>query len=503
MTWQMRGSRITDDLNYTGLVLRDEMRMILNATLDGVIIQSEDHVVQFANSAATRLFGDRIQQVCDQLVERAERHPTCPIHCIVDEAGAAEGFCYDGDGKHLRVLVTGSNGEEEGISKNVVVVRDITNIKKLQQDLEQSHKLRVLGQMMLGVTHDFSNMLSAVLGRAQLLQQRLYDRSALESGLKAIEKLAANATKTTQRMQHFAGSNKDTTFAPVDLNEVTNYVVQITRPSWQDQAQKDGAGITVFVRSDKTPPILGNASDLKEALTNLMLNSIEAMSNGGIIRIRTFSDNDSVRVSISDTGIGMSEQVLRRAFEPFFTTRGMDNLGLGLGIARSIVESHRGEMVIESEEGNGTTVAMGFPIPKDEGNAERPALLPDKGTSASILVVDDQEMIRELFREVLVRDGHELALASGSREGLQAFDKGYFDIVYTDLGMPGISGWQVASEIKKRKPGTVVVMTTGWEIRMDEEELGKNGVDFVLTKPFQLQQLRDSVVQAMKIKKNH
>ena len=360
MTWQTRGSRITDDLNYTGPILRDEMRMILNATLDGVIIQSEDHKVQFANSAATRRFGDRVQQVCNKLVERAGRRPTCPIHCIVDEAGEAEGFCYDGDEKHLRVLVTGSNGEE-GIPKNVVVVRDITNIKRLQQDLEQSHRLRVLGQMMLGVAHDFSNMLSAVLGRAQLLQQRLYDRSALESGLKAIEKLAMNAAKTTRWMQHFSGSKKDTTFAPVALNEVTNHVVQITRHSWQDQAQKDGA---------------------------------------------------------------------------------------------------------------------------------------------SILVIDDQAMIRELFREVLVRDGYELALASGSSEGLRAFDKGYFDIVYTDLGMPGISGWQVASEIKKRKPGTVVVMTTGCKIQMDEEELGKNGVDFVLTKPFQIQQLRDSVIQAMKIKRN-
>ena len=500
MTWQIRSSEVADDPNYTGPVLRDAAQIILNATLDGVIIQSEDHKVEFANGAATKLFGDRIEQVCHELVEQAEHHPVCPIHCIVDEAGETEGFCYDGDGKHLRVLVTGSNGEE-GIPKNVVVVRDITSIKKLQQELEQSQKLRALGQMTLGIAHDFSNVLSAVLSRSQLLQQRLHDRRALESGLKAIEKLALDATKTTQRMQHFAGSTKDTGFAPVDLNEVINYVVQITRPRWQDQAQKDGSSITVFVRSGKVPPIMGNASDLQEALTNLMLNSVEAISHDGIIKIRTFSDKDSVYVSVSDTGTGMSEQVAQRAFEPFFTTRGADNLGLGLGIVRSIVESHHGEVAIDREQGHGTAITMRFPVPKDEENTKRPVLLPDKGTSASVLVVDDQPIIRELFHEILIRDGHTITLASDSREGLHAFDEGYYDIVYTDLGMPGVSGWEVASEIRKRKPDTMVVMITGWEIQMSKEELSKSGVDLILTKPFQIQQLRDSVVQAMKIKK--
>lgn len=129
-----------------------------------------------------------------------------------------------------------------------------------------------------------------------------------------------------------------------------------------------------------------------------------------------------------------------------------------------------------------------------------PVRLPVKAAHANILVIDDEAMIRELFYEILARDGHDITLASGSSEGLQAFDEKSYDIVYTDLEMPGISGWEVASEIKKKAPDTVVAIMTGWEIQMNDERIENNGIDFVISKPFQVQQLKDSVAQAMKIR---
>ncbi|MFC1716898.1 ATP-binding protein [Candidatus Poribacteria bacterium] len=497
MTQRVVNSKTMEESNYGNPVSEDEVRIILNATLDGVMVQNENHEMEFANSAAIEMLGDDTEHVCHELVERADSHTVCPIHCIIDESGEVPGFCFDRDERHFRVRVTTLG---DGTSKTVVVVRDITCVKEVQQQLEHSQKLKELGQMTLGVVHDLNNVLSAILGRAQLLRQNPHDQKAIKPGLEIIEKAALDATETMKRIQHFTRSAKDADFVPVNPGEIVSDVVEITRPRWQDQAQKNGINITVFVRSGRVPPVMGNATDLREALTNLMLNSIEAMPDGGSIRLRTLLDEESVCMSISDTGKGMAKHVVEKAFEPFFTTKGMDNSGLGLGIACGIIEGHNGEMVIDSEEGRGTTITIRLPAAESTQRVRRPAQLHTRSTTANILVIDDEAAIRQLFYEILIRDKHKVTRAPGSREGLQAFDEGDYDIVYTDLGMPDMSGWEVASEIKKRDPSTIVVMTTGWELQMDAEELKKSGIDFVISKPFQIQQIRNSVAQAMKMR---
>jgi len=496
MTERAVNPKVLKKSSHVSSIPEGEVQMILDATLDGVIVQNEDHRIEFVNSAATTMFGREIEQVCHELVGQADFHAKCPIHCIIDEAGETPGFCFDRDGKHFRVRVA---TWDNVISRTVVAIRDITCARELQQQLEHSQKLKTLGQMTLGVAHDFNNMLSAILGRTQLLRQKEDNQQAMESGLEIIEKVALDATETIKKIQHFTRSTENADFAPVELSEIVDDVVEITRPRWQDQAQENDVNITVSVRSGKVPPVMGNASDLREALTNLMLNSIEAMPHGGTIKIRTIHTGGSACISISDNGTGMPEHVARKVFEPFFTTKGTDNSGLGLGIVLSIIGDHNGEIVIDSDEGCGTTITMRLPIAENMEEVKRPAYLSAETASVNILVIDDEKMIRDLFREILTRDGHKVTLASGSNEGLQAFREGDYDIVYTDLGMPNMSGWEVASEIKKRNPSTAVIMTTGWEIEMDAEELKKSGVDFIISKPFQIQQLRSSVAQAMEI----
>ena len=471
-------------------ISRDEVQMILNTTLDGVIIQNSSRQVEFANSAAMTMFGDEVERICRGLIEEADR---------MNEAEQRDRVCFERDGKHFHASVTRLS-DRDGTIRIVSVVSDITSIKRLQQQLEQSQKLKALGQMALGIAHDFNNVLSAILGRAQLLRRDLLNQQALESGLEIIEKASLDATEMIRRTQQFARSAKDTDLAPVDINEIANDVVEITRPRWQDQAQNSGINITVSVHPGKVPRIMGNASDLREVLTNLVFNSIEAMPCGGAINIKTGINRDGVSISISDTGTGMPEQVKRKVFEPFFTTKGTHNSGLGLSIARGIIDKHNGNIGIDSGEGCGTTVTINLPIAKALEKMEQPTHAPVKAASANILVIDDEPMIRDLFREILARDGHEITLSASSREGLRVFGKGRYDIVYTDLGMPEVSGWEVASAIKKRDPSIVVVMVTGWGTQIDSKKSEESGVDFVISKPFQVHQLRDSVAQAMEIR---
>lgn len=480
--------------------LEDEAQMILNSTLDGVVIQDSNRQLKFANSVVRQLFGDDLEQVCNEIMEQTTKREKCSIHCVVDEIEKIDGFCFDKDDRHFRVSVKVLNSGN-GSSKTAIMIRDITSVKRLQKQLEQSQKLRTIGQMTLGVAHDFNNTLSAILGRSQLLRQKLNDRAALEPGLRIIEKAALDATETVKRIQHFSKAAGKTEFSPISMGEIINDVVEITRPKWQDQSQKDSANITVFVRSGKVPPIMGNASDLREALANLMINSVEAMPDGGNIRIKVFQEADNVCMAISDTGTGMPKKVLNKALEPFFTTKGMDNSGLGLGIVRGIIESHNGEIKIDSVASRGTTVTIKLPVTNNTAEKKAPVDIPTKAPTANILVIDDEAMIRELFHEILSREGHKVTVASGSSDGLKAFDNGDYDIVYTDLGMPGVSGWEVAAEIKKRMPDTVVAMTTGWEIEMEDEKIKESGIDFVVSKPFQIDQLKESVSHGMKMRK--
>lgn len=469
----------------------DEVRMILNATLDGVIIQNEDRQIEFVNKAVIEMFGDDIEHICREFVEKVDHTDR------IDETEQANGFCFEWNGKYFCAFVTRLGSQNEA-ARTMGIIRDITGSKRMQQQLERSQKLKALGQMTLGVAHDFNNVLSAILGRAQLLQQNLHDQRTLESDLRIIEKAALDATGIIKRIQQFTRTTKHFDFTAVDVNEVVNDVVEMARPRWQDQAQSSGFDITVSVHLGEVPPVVGSASDLRELLINLVFNSIEAMPRGGTISIRTYADGSNVSISISDTGMGVPEQMKRKIFEPFFTTKGMGNSGLGLSIASGIIDRHNGEIEVDSREGYGTTFTINLPIAENIQKTERPTYIPARVPSTNILVIDDEAMIREILHEILVRDGHTVTVSASSREGLQVFDEGHYDIVYTDLGMPEMSGWEVASAIKKREPSTIVVMITGWAVCMDNKKIRESGIDLIVSKPFQVQQLRDSLAQAMK-----
>ncbi len=279
------------------------------------------------------------------------------------------------------------------------------------------------------------------------------------------------------------------------LNRIVEQVVDMTRPRWRDLAQR--RRIMIEVRKDLAPALLefvGIESEIREALTNLIINAVDAMPSGGTLTIRTRGTESTIILEICDTGIGMDEQTRKRCLEPFFSTKGKRGTGLGLAMVYGIMERHEGRIEIESEPGQGTTMRLVFPVAtlvSAAALAEEKPILPGP---FHILCIDDEPTVRELIFEMLRHDGHEVETADGGKSGLAAFHTAQaagkpFDIVITDLGMPHMDGREVAAVLKSENPQTPVVMLTGWGAFMKEDH--SHQVDGILGKPPRIQEIRD------------
>jgi PAS domain S-box-containing protein len=379
------------------------------------------------------------------------------------------------------------------------ITRDITDRKRIEEQLFQAEKLRAVGEMASGVAHDFNNALAAILGNTQLLLYTVQDEELKET-LKIIEQVAKDSSQTVRRLQDFTRKPVPQELFKVDINSIVKDSIEITKPKWKDEAQSRGIPIEMVSNLEDIPFASGNASELREVFTNIIFNAIEAMHEGGKIEIRTFRKRRDVFIQISDTGVGIAEEAKKRIFEPFFTTKPFTNTGLGLSMSYGIVKRFGGEIEVESKVGQGTTFTIILPI-GEEGKEETVDRQPiKKGIKARILVIDDEEFIRSVLSRTLAQADHQVTLAEDGGKGVQLFKEGKFDVVLTDLGMPGMSGWEVCRMIKEISPRTPVGMITGWGDERNRSKMEEYGLDFFISKPFDLDQILNVVAETMESK---
>jgi PAS domain S-box-containing protein len=376
------------------------------------------------------------------------------------------------------------------------ILRDVTEKKKTEEQLLQNEKLRALGEMVSGVAHDFNNALAAILGNAQLLLYTAEDEE-LRKSLKAIEKVARNSAQTVRRLQDFTRKKVHQEPSGINVNPIVSDAMEITKPGWKDAVQGRGIHIEMVPNFEKIPAAIGNSSELREVIANMIFNAIEAMPEGGKIEIRTFQREENVYIQISDTGIGMSEEVRKKAFEPFFTTKPFSNTGLGLSMSYGIIKRFGGEIEVESAPGHGATFTIILPVALTGREETDVSPMIKKGNGVRILVIDDEEAVRSVLSQILSEAHHQVTVAENGEGGIRLFKERTFDIVLTDLGMPGISGWEVGKTIKELSPHTAVGMITGWGMELDQTKIKESGINFVIPKPFQFDQLLKMVDETM------
>jgi signal transduction histidine kinase/ActR/RegA family two-component response regulator len=410
------------------------------------------------------------------------------------------------DEEELRVL--SSFASQVSISiENARLFSDLKqtllDLRQAQDQIVQTEKLKALGEMASGVAHDFNNVLAVILGNIQLLLHQLDSLRGEEirDRLKAIERSSKDGAETVRRIQEFTGVRRDKEFSSLDMNEIVREVMTVTQPRWKDQAQSKGVQIELETCFEQVPPVLGNSSELREVLTNMIFNAVDAMPRGGRLSFSTGMDGDWVEVRVADTGIGMTEEVKRRVFDPFFTTKGVTSSGLGLSVSYGIIKRHGGEILIETQPGEGTLFIIRLPRTPGEmplPKKEVPAL--QEANGARILVIDDDDSVRDILSQMLKAKGHRVVAASGGEEGIEHFKNGNFDLVFTDLGMPKVSGWEVGKAIKGINPRIPVAMITGWGMELSRAKMSENGIDLVISKPFDFDRVLRLVSEALELK---
>jgi signal transduction histidine kinase len=376
----------------------------------------------------------------------------------------------------------------------------LQDLRATQRQVIQQERIRALGAMASGIAHDMNNSLTLVLGYGDMLlkdNEKFPPESKERLSLDHLVRAARDNAHMVERLREFyRPRSKNEDRQPVDMNELLAQVVAFTTPKWQAQAEAGGASIQVEHDRSPVPVIAGAPAELREVLTNLIFNAVDAMPQGGTLRFRTRQVDGFVRLEVSDTGTGMTEETLCRCLEPFYTTKGERGTGLGLAVSYGIVRRHGGRINVESRLNQGTTFQVDLPISTEEivmacregGKVGRPL---------HVLVVDDQEGIREIVSAYLSEDGHVIETAADAMEAMRKYQSARFDLVITDRAMPGINGDELATAIKRMNPRQPVIMLTGFADWMDEVGLTNQSVDLVIGKPARLQDLRQAILDVM------
>jgi CheY-like chemotaxis protein/anti-sigma regulatory factor (Ser/Thr protein kinase) len=305
-----------------------------------------------------------------------------------------------------------------------------------------------------------------------------------------------DGSETVRRIQQFARLRPDEQFVGVDVNTIVQEAVAIIRPRWEEKTTHENRPLDLKLDLGPVPPVSGRPAALTEVLTNLMLNAIDAMPEGGTLAVSTRPQEGAVVITVTDTGVGMTDAVRRRIFEPFFSTKGESGSGLGLAMSYSIVKRHSGDISVASEPGRGTTFTMVFPAASQATVAPPPSSPPRPRRAARVMVVDDEPQVLATLAELLRTQGHQVTAAPGGRDALAMYRPGGFDVVLTNIGMAGMNGWEVAERVRAIDRAVPLVFITGWGLREeDNARLAALGVTRCLFKPVRPAEL-DAAIQA-------
>jgi len=370
----------------------------------------------------------------------------------------------------------------------------VDDLKATQAQLVRGETLSAIGKLASGMAHHLNNLFAVILGRLETLLVKVPDQEARRY-LEIVQRAAQDGAEVVRRVQRFGRVQPVSRTVPVDLNQLAQEVLELTRPRWHNEALLRQIRVDTALDLGAIRPVAGELAPLREVLMNLLLNGIDAMPDGGRLILKTWMTGPDVHCSVSDTGAGMSEEVRHRALDPFFTTKGPKSTGLGLSVTYGIVQRHNGKLEIESTPGRGTTVtitlpAMGTTMPAP---AASPALVTP--SQLRVLIVDDEPEVRSALADMLGIAGHTAFQAAGGREALAWLESGQpVDLVLTDMGMPGMMGSEVARAIRGRWPHLKIGLMTGWDETEGLVADATSIVDFTLAKPFELKALTRAYV---------
>ena len=380
---------------------------------------------------------------------------------------------------------------------SVLILQKVAEREKRRDELLQLEKMNSVRTIVAGIAHEFNNILAVVHGNAEVLEDGFENEKELKKGLHNIKKASDEGAGIVRDMITIAQSDKDTSeHLFFDLKQLIIQAIEAVMPGWKNIAYFSEMKYKIDRNGMKRiPGVFCNPTELREVFVNIINNALDAMPDGGRISFSTWSNEDTVFVEISDTGMGMSEEVKNRIFDPFFTTSRPERTGLGMGVAYSIITRHGGKIGVESEEGKGTTLTLSLPInneTKQQILSSRSA--PDKvAKGLSILVVDDEEEICSILDKFFSRVGHMVKAVSNGAEAIELAKREDFDLVICDLTMPGVTGHDVIKALNELDKVPKIGVSTGSIEDYSSAEANALKADFIINKPFRLLELANKI----------
>lgn len=366
------------------------------------------------------------------------------------------------------------------------------------QHQTKRRRMEMVGQMAMGIAHDFNNLLTSIIGHIELMKTQVVDCPETAEHLQAMEGAAVDGAALVRKIQRYIRHEKRERFEPINLHVVIKEVSALTRPYWYNEPRRQGIEIRLVTEIEDVQPIRGSEAEIREVLVNLILNAVQAMPDGGTLTLRVFGDEHAIYAEVEDTGVGMPDSVRDRIFEPMFSTKGEAGTGMGLTVSYGIIEEHEGIMQVRTQVGKGTCFSLRFPPlrrmgPVSTQTVTEPSAVSNTELRLRILLVDDEPMVRSVAAQLLRLRGFTVDEASSAQEALRISASQPFDLVLTDLGMPEMSGSELARQLKKKKPFLPIILVTGHTDAEDQSE----HVDAVVRKPFKADQLVDSIRKVM------
>ncbi len=387
---------------------------------------------------------------------------------------------------------------------NATIRRTEAALTETRRAATREESLRALEVLAMGIAHKVNNALSPVTGYADMLirNEKSLSEQARRS-LKIIRESGKDIGNTVLRLDQFSRKlGPRDKFPPVSVNDIVREVVESSRRYWQELPKRSGIDVALTLSLDpELPAVAGSDTEIRQAVTNILVNAVDAMPQGGAITLATSAEDDRVLVNFTDSGTGMDQDVLDHCLEPFFTTR-KEGSGMGLSVVYGVMQRHRGEIKIESKRNRGTLVSLIF---RSSGEKPRAAAKTDAADASRhrILYVDDEPEVLEVMRQILETLGHDVQVAEGGALGISVFKEALsigrpFDCVITDMGMPDVDGRGVATAVKEASPHTPVILFSGWSAQMLEQQGVADVVDTVVSKPPTLDKVSQMIAGVMR-----
>ncbi len=399
--------------------------------------------------------------------------------------------------------------EENALESNRKLVDALEAVREMQQELVRKERFQALGHMASGIAHEFNNVLTPILGYTEHLLKSpavLADREQTAGFLEKIRLAAESGAGAVARVRDFARAEAGE-LGPVGVHDLVESALALTEPKWAGEALAKGVSITIVRALEEVRDVFGDAAQLRELLTHLIFNAVEAIRRRGRIAISAKSVDGEVVLKVEDDGSGMSAELLARCLDAGASLTPIEGRLPGYGLVHRTVARHKGRLEIVCKVGAGTTVIVYLPaleptassVVLPAGNEPEPSVAAAPG-ALRMLVVDDEPMVREVVSICLEDAGYVVETAENGREGWEKFQAAEYDLVLTDRSMPEMNGDELALEVKRLRPSVPVILLTGFGDLMNSEGEKPPGIAAVVAKPFTMAALNEVVRKLMKQK---